>query len=473
MEPELGVAVGSSERIHFIGIGGAGMSGLARILARQGVHVTGSDQRDSETLEALRQEHGIDAAVGHAAENIAGATTVVYSAAVKEDNPEIVAAHDRGIPVISRAAMLGKLMEGYERSIAVSGTHGKTTTTAMIAAVLDAGGLDPTVLVGGDVPAFGGNAHLGASDVFVAEACEAYNSFLSLRPWMSVITNIEADHLDYYGDFEHILRSFRQFLSQTRGKAIVGRPDAGIDALLADPERFLPVVDYGSGPLALQSAEIDLDGLHPSYTAIHHGERLGRICLSVPGAHNVNNSLAAVAVGLEMGVPFDRIAAGLASFTGTGRRFERLGETPNGVLVVDDYAHHPTEIRATLAAARRAFGRRRIVAVFQPHLPSRTADFLDEFADSFGDADQVVLTEIYLARESPREDVDGALLAGLTARRRGAGMVEFVADKCGVVSRLATIAHPGDVVLTLGAGHDVRMIAEEFLSAVSLSDVRN
>jgi UDP-N-acetylmuramate--alanine ligase len=453
-----------SETIHFIGIGGAGMSGMARVLSRKGVRVTGSDLRESSTLESLRTEYGIDAVAGHDPRNLGNATLVVASAAVKKDNPEMIAAHERGIPIVSRAEMLGRIMAEYPRSIAISGTHGKTTTTGMIATVLEAAGLDPTVLIGGDLPAFHGNARLGSTDVFVAEACEAYDSFLDLNPWLTVITNIEADHLDYYGDFQNILRSFRKFMRQTSGKAIVCGHDKGIDALLKEPEGFPTLVLYGSREgVAMRASDFVLDGMHPSYTASYGGQELGRVTLSVPGLHNVANSMSAVAVGMELGVPFEKIAEGLARFTGTGRRFEHLGETSDGVLVIDDYAHHPTELRATLAAARAAYRDRRIIAAFQPHLPSRTSDFMEEFAESFVDADHVFLTDIYLAREQPREGVTGASLAALTADRRGADRVTYVADKLALPGRLAEFAQPGDIVLTLGAGHDIREVAEAFL----------
>ena len=456
-----------SESIHFVGIGGAGMSGLARVLARQGVHVTGSDLRESPTLAALRQESGIKAAAGHTAANLNGATLVVASAAVKKDNPEMAAAREKGIPVISRAEMLGRLMAQYTDSVAITGTHGKTTTTGMTAMVLEAGGLDPTVLIGGDLPAYGGNARLGGSNVFLAEACEAYDSFLDLSPKIAVVLNIEADHLDYYGDFANVLRSFRKFLSQVSGTAIVCGTDPNIPALLAEmhgAEAMPEIVTYAVGAEAdLMAADIDIDSAAPSYTAVWRGESLGRVQLQMPGLHTVSNSLAAIAVGLTLGLPFDKIASGLAHFTGTGRRFERVGTTASDVLIVDDYAHHPTEIRATLAAARRAYAGRRIVAVFQPHLPSRTRDFKTEFAESFAAADHVVLTDIFLAREQPIAGVTGAGLAAQTADRRGAECVTYVADKSALPGRLAEIVRPGDLVLTLGAG-DIRSAGEGLLA---------
>ena len=451
-----------SECIHFVGIGGVGMSGMARILARQGVAVTGSDLRESATLESLRRESGIRAEAGHEAAHLNGATLVVASAAVKKNNPEMVAARARGIPVISRAEMLGRLMARYRRSVAISGTHGKTTTTGMMAMVLEAGDLDPTVLIGGDLPAYGGNARLGASDVFLAEACEAYDSFLDLVPQIAVITNIEADHLDYYGDLDNVLRSFRKFLSQVTGTVILPIFDENARALARDLSGPALVTYALAADATLRADDIDSEGANPSYTAVWHGQALGRITLGVPGVHNVANSLAAAAAGLTLGVPFAQIAEGLRCFVGTGRRFERLGETPAGVLIIDDYAHHPTEIRATLAAARSAYPGRRIVAVFQPHLPSRTRDFKTEFAESFEAAGHVVLTDIFLAREQPLEGVTGAGLAALTADRRGAEHVTYVADKAALPARLAEIVRPGDLVLMLGAG-DIRAAGEGLL----------
>lgn len=457
-----------SETVHFIGIGGAGQSGLARVLARQGTRVTGSDARESPTLEALRRDPGIVAWGGHEADHVSGADLVVASAAVKRDNPEIAAAQERGIPVISRAEMLGRLMARYRRSVAISGTHGKTTTTGMTAMALQAAQCDPTVLIGGDLPAWGGNARLGGSDLFVTEACEAYDSFLDLDPTIAVVTNAEADHLDYYGDLDNVLRSFRKFLSQVSETVILGAYDPNLQMLgreLREQAAGPRVVTFGlDEDAALRAVHVDMSGTGASYDAMWQGALLGRVHLRVPGLHNIKNSLAALAAGLVLGAPFAPLAEGLHAFVGTGRRFETLGETPAGVLVIDDYAHHPTELRATLAAARQAYPDRRVVAVFQPHLPSRTRDFLADFAESFGDADLVVLTDIYLAREQPLEGVTGASLAALAADRRGAGCVTYVNDKRALPARLAELTRPGDLVLTLGAG-DIREAGELLLAS--------
>lgn len=424
------------------------MSALARVLAAKGIAVSGSDMADSATLAALREE-GIDARAGHDPANLNGATRVVVSAAIKDDNPEAIAARARDLPVISRSEMLGQLMDRYAVRIAVAGTHGKTTTSAMIAQMLESAGFDPTALIGGDVPAWHANARLGKSELFVAEACEAYGSFLDMRPSLSVVTNIEADHLDYYADLDAILDAFRKFLAQTSGTAVLCADDANCMRLASGTAA--KVVRYG--------LSLDVDVRASVYEAspskcvvIYRGDPLGELRLAVPGRHNLLNALAAVAVGLELGVPFAKIARGLAEFAGTGRRFERVGETRNGAIVIDDYAHHPTEIRATLAAARSAFPDKRIVAVFQPHLPSRTRDLLDDFATAFADADEVILTDIYLAREKPLEGVTGELLAERVAGARGADRVRYVADKADLPAVLDEMIRPGDVVLTLGAG---------------------
>jgi len=440
------------------------MSGLARILARQGVTVTGSDMRESPTLDSLRRDHGIRAVAGHAPTNIGDASTVVYSAAIKEDNPELAAARASGVDVVSRAAMLGRLMDRYPRSVGIAGTHGKTTTTGMVGAVLEAAGLDPTVLVGGDIAAYAGNARLGATDVFAAEACEAYGSFLELRPEIAVVTNLEADHLDYYKELDDILDAFRRFLGQTRGLIVACADDTNVVRLLSGLNSPAAVLTYGAAAAADLSADrIDLAGLHPSFDIVLRGETLGRASLGVPGRHNVLNALAAVGVGLHLGASFDQIAAGLASFTGAGRRFERLGETADGVLVIDDYAHHPAEIRATLSAVRSAFPNRRVTAVFQPHLPSRTRDFLDDFAASFADADRVVLTDIYLAREQPLPGLTGATLAERTAERRGREHVVYIENKADIPQGLRSVVQPEDIVITMGAG-DIRVAGEAYLA---------
>jgi len=441
------------------------MSALARILAAKGEIVAGSDMADTPTLAALR-ELGIDARATSCGENLSQATKVVYSAAVdKEKDPEIATARRARIPVLKRSQMLGELMKSYGVKIAIAGTHGKTTTSAMIARMLENAGKDPTALIGGDVRAWGSNARLGKSDVFVAEACEAFESFHDMHPSISVVTNIEADHLDTYANLNKIIDAFRKFLAQTSQTAVLCADDPNCMRLVVG-EIKSKVVTYGFSSSA-DICGIDMrvvEGPPPgsACTVLRRGKSLGEIALNVTGKHNVLNALAAVAVGLETGLTFGEITAGLAAFQGTGRRFEKVGETTSGVLVIDDYAHHPTEIKATLSAARAAYPNRRIVAVFQPHLPSRTRDFMDDFAQAFADAHLVVLTDIYLARERPLKGVTGELLAQKVAQVREADLVHFVENKDDLPDKLKGWAKPGDLVLTLGAG-DIDKTGKQFL----------
>ena len=436
------------------------MSALARIYASLGEEVSGSDIKDSSTLLSLTKDHGIKTYVGHEASNVAGATIVVATAAVRGANAEIDQAIEAGIPVVSRAELLGRLMERYPQSIAVSGTHGKTTTTAMIAQMLDVAGADPSAMIGGDVPDWASNAKVGKSDIFVAEACEAYGSFLSLSPSITIITNVESDHLDHYQDMEAIRNAFRALLRQTSYYAVVCGDDTESRELAA--EFSGNVVTYGLSEGCAIHATINSLGAGSNFSVDALGYALGDVELSVPGRHNVVNALAAVTVGNLLDIPFEKIAAGLKAFRGTGRRFEILGTTETDIVVVDDYAHHPTEIRATLEAAAASYPDRRIVAVFQPHLPSRTRDLMDEFASCFDGADLVVLTDIFLSREQPLEGVTGALLASKMKDIRGNAAVEFVENKLDIPEALAGIVRSHDLVITLGAG-DIRAAGEMFL----------
>lgn len=431
------------------------MSGLARMLASCGVNVSGSEMADSATRVALERELGISIPVGHAPANVGDATLVVASAAIKDGNPELVEAKEREIPIVSRAEMLGRVMDLYEQRIAVSGTHGKTTTSAMLGVVLTEAGLDPTALIGGDVAGWGSNARVGHGSAFVAEACEAYGSFLFLRPTISIITNVEADHLDHYKTFDNVLAAFRQFLSATTLLAVLNADDPHTTSLRDSAAGH--VVTFGLGATA-DVRGLAITGAGNRFRVFSRGEEIGEAALNVPGVHNVRNALSVIAVALELGVPFDAISRGLSKFNGTGRRFERLGETAAGALVIDDYAHHPTEIKATLAAARSIFPDKRIVAVFQPHLPSRTQDLMDDFAASFADADKVVITDIYLSREAAVPGLDGGVLAAKIP-----GDVTYIADKRQLPDYLATELKSGDVVLTIGAG-DIRAAGEGLLA---------
>lgn len=451
-----------SETYHFIGIGGSGMSGLARLLLGQGVAVTGSDLKESDTTRAL-EAAGARIAFGHRAENVNGATQVVYTAAVKEDNPELVEARRRGLPTVIRAEMLARMMEG-KRGIAISGTHGKTTTTGMAASAFLAAGADPSVLVGGDWETIGGNARAGQGPHFIAEACEAFDSFLELHPHVAIVTNIEADHLDWHGSLEGVIDAFRRFLEQLHpdGYAVGCRDDDRVRKLLTRLNHR--VVTYGLGDGAdYVAVDLELGRMHPTFTVVRYGTPIGQVTLGVPGKHNVLNALSVIAAGMEEKLPFDQIAAGLSRFHGVGRRFEVLGDVDD-VLVLDDYAHHPTEIRATLAAARRSLDRYTTV-IFQPHLYSRTKLLMQDFARSFEDANRVIIADIYAAREQPIEGLDSGQLVERILALEPHKQVEWISDRGQIIRRLLEQSRPGDLVMTMGAG-DIREVGEQFVEAL-------
>ena len=441
------------------------MSAIAHVMHHRGARISGSDQRRSATTDRLLAE-GITVAIGHDPANVDGASLVVYSAAVPQDNVELEAARQLGVPIITRAEMLGRLMAPYRHRVAVTGTHGKTTTTSMIGLVLAEAGMDPTVLIGGDLEALGGNARVGSESLFVTEACEAFNSFLELRPSIAVITNIDADHLDYHGSIENIVESFGRFVRQVDedGCVVACLDDANVRRVLEGLNRR--VVGYSiDGGGDLRAAETWVNTPAPSYELVRGGERLGRVTLGVPGLHNVANSLAAAAVGFELGVSFEDIRNGFLRFKGTGRRFEMLGILGD-IMVVDDYAHHPREIRATLAAARAGW-RRRIIAVFQPHLYSRTQLFAREFAEALSAADLLIVTDIYAAREKPIEGVTAALISDAVERAE----VHYIPDKSEIAGFLLSRVRPGDMVITLGAG-DIRAVGEELVQALTAAQPR-
>ncbi len=451
--------LGRTRRVHFVGVGGSGMSGIAELLANLGYAVSGSDTRLSSVTAHLASL-GVRVAEGHDAANVGDADVVVYSSAVRPTNPEIVEAARRRIPVIPRAEMLAELMR-LKYSVAVAGAHGKTTTTSMIALVLERGGLDPTAVIGGRLSAFGSSARLGRGDYMVVEADESDRSFLKLTPSVAVLTNIDQEHLESYRDFEDLQEAFVTFANKVPfyGTIVACADDGYVRQLI--PAMTRRVITYG-----LESADAHYRGVGASGAGFDwrctverdlrtgRGEdagpvTLGDIVLHVPGRHNLQNALGAVAVGLELGVPFDRIAAALDGFRGAERRFEDHGEV-RGVRVIEDYGHHPTEIAAVIGAARAALGRR-LVVVFQPHRYSRTRRLLDWFGPALAGADEVVLTDIYAAGEDAVPGVTVEALAE-AIRPHVAGPLHVVKDIKDVPAEVASLARAGDVVMTLGAG---------------------
>ncbi len=433
-----------SHRVHFIGIGGIGMSGIAEILLTMGYAVSGSDLRASAVTERLAKL-GATIYVGHAAENARACDVVVTSSAVARDNPEVLEARARKTPVIPRAEMLAELMR-LKYGIAVAGMHGKTTTTSMIAAVLAGGGLDPTVVVGGRVDAMGSNARLGQSQYLVAEADESDRSFLKLTPVRAVVTNLDREHMEAYRDMEDVEAAFVEFMDKLPfyGAVTACADDARLRAIL--PRVTRKVFTYGVSEgvdfrLMLREAQ---EGCHATFLVDAHGLLLGPFDLNVPGRHNLLNATAAVAMGVQLGVAPDEIAEALRGFRGVDRRFQVKGKV-RGVTVVDDYGHHPTEIRATLQAAREC-GYGRVLVLFQPHRYTRTRDLMEEFAGAFGDADAVEVLDIYAASEEPIAGVTGEALAGRIARAEYAASIEEG------VGRLVERAAEGDLIMTLGAG---------------------
>jgi len=436
------------------------MSGLARAYAQLGMRVSGSDSHASSTLEALQAQIGGNIYAGHDVTQMGKPDVVVYSAAIPSNNPELAAARAMGIDVVDRAEMLGRLMSHYKQRIAVAGTHGKTTTSAMIALMLEHAGADPTALIGGDVLAWGSNTRVGAGDLAVAEACEAFGSFLHLSPTISVVTNIEADHLDYYGTLDNVVAAFHEFVSKTSSLLIYCADDPLCRRVAQKAD--IATVGYGSaGAQTSVRGVVSVTDGFPVVRVANDGEDVGVVTLSVPGVHNAQNALAAVAVGLGMGIEFPCIAQGIAAFRGTGRRFETLGTTSGGAVVIDDYAHHPTEIGATMSAARMRFPDRRLIVVFQPHLPSRVRDHMAEFATAFQAADLVIVTDIYLAREEALPGVTGEVLAEKMVINMPAGAVRFVSGFDAIVEQLSATGSK-DVVLVVGAG-DIRKVAERLV----------
>jgi UDP-N-acetylmuramate--alanine ligase len=444
------------KHIHFVGIGGSGMSGIAEVLANLGYQVSGSDLAANAATQRL-EKLGAKVTIGHAAANVGGADAVVVSTAVKPDNAEVLAARSGRIPVVPRALMLAELMR-LKQGIAIAGTHGKTTTTSLVASVLAAGGLDPTFVIGGRLTAAASNARLGTGEFIVVEADESDASFLHLLPVMAIVTNIDADHMEtYQHDFARLKQAFVQFLQNLPfyGSAILCADDAHVREIM--PFVSKPVVTYGFAPDAMVRAEgVEPCGAEMSFRAIREGVRGALdVRLNMPGRHSVQNALAAIAVGTELGVSDDAIRKALAEFHGVGRRFQRYGDIPlasgGSFALVDDYGHHPAETAATLEAARGAFPGRRIVLAFQPHRYTRTRDLFEDFVRVLSTADALVLAEVYPAGEQPIVAADGRALARAV---RVAGKVEpvFVESIAEIPEAILQVARDGDVVVTMGAG---------------------
>lgn len=466
--------------VHFVGIGGSSMSGLAAIMKHRGYTVSGSDMKESNTLKKL-EENGIKVFVGHMAENIKDQQLVVYTVAVKDDNPEIIRAKELGIKIIDRAELLGQLMKACKHSIAVSGTHGKTTTTSMITMILLKAGLDPTVHIGGELDAIGGNTRIGGDEIFVVEACEYYESFLKFKPFAAVFLNIESDHLDYFRDEQHIIDVFEKFAKLVPSEGfLVGCADNFNVKKLFDKVDGRKIL-YGVGAAnesnnnlgkELENIIIDESNVpewniknlsynskgHPTFVIYKNEEEIASVTLSVPGKHNVSNALAAAACCYNLGCDREAIELGLMAFGGTKKRFERKGNI-NGVEVIDDYAHHPSEVKATLSAAAN-YQKNRLWCVFQPHTYTRTKAFLEDFANAFSQADKVIVTDIYAAREKNPGDVHSKMLAD---RMKEIGVdVLYMKDFKEIAQYLLEKTEDGDMVITMGAG-DVVKVGEMML----------
>ncbi|MBI3811775.1 MAG: UDP-N-acetylmuramate--L-alanine ligase [Nitrospirae bacterium] len=446
------------QQIHFVGIGGSGMSGIAEVLLNMGYRVTGSDLSRSETVKRLEGIGG-KVFIGHHPSNIGPAQVVVVSSAVSKENPEVLGARERLIPVIPRAVMLAELMR-LKYGVAIAGAHGKTTTTSLVASVLAEGGLDPTAVIGGKLNRFGSHAKLGQGELLVAEADESDGSFLKLSPTIAVVTTIDREHLDFYGDMTHIRQAFLDFLNKVPfyGLAVVCLDQEAVQEII--PQLQVRTLTYGMTTQAdLVGSEVKHQAWESEFTVHFRQKNLGRFRLALPGLHNVYNALAAIAVGLELEVGLEAVRKALAEFAGVERRFHLVGEK-RGVMIVDDYGHHPTEIKATLAAARSGWNLRLLV-VFQPHRYSRTRDLLKEFATAFYQADSLILTEIYAAGEPPIEGISGLRLYE-QVKQHGHKDVHFLSEPEAIAELLLSIVRSGDILLTLGAG-DVWKIGKTVL----------
>lgn len=449
------------KKIHCIGIGGIGLSAIAEILLSRGYEVSGSDMKESAETARLASK-GARVFIGHRAENADEADLLVFSAAVGHDNPEMKRAEERGIPILSRAQMLGLLMQEYENSIAVSGTHGKTTTTSMVSLILDRAKLEPTILVGGNLAEIGGNVKVGHSRYFITEACEYMDSFLSLKPKIEIILNIDSDHLDYFKDIDHIVSSFDKFAQLVPASGTIIAYDANpfVNQVIRDLDN---VVTFGlSENCDYYAANIQFneEGM-PAFDVCHDGQLLSRVQLAVPGEHNILNALAAFTCACALGVEPQLTKETLERYHGTQRRFDIVGTTAKGVKIVDDYAHHPTEIKATLSASENV-PHNKLWCIFQPHTYTRTIALFDEFAEAFEKADKLILAEIYAAREKNIYKISSAQLAEKIKETHPHKEVLFMEDFAAIADYVDDWAQPGDMVITMGAG-DIYKVGEMLL----------
>ncbi len=453
------------KNIYLIGIGGCGVSAIAKILHQMGFKVSGSDIKESSNTIRLK-DLGIKVFIEHNASNLRDADLVVYSSAVNMSNVELAEAHSRKIPILKRAEMLSWIMNRFKNRIAVAGTHGKTTTTSMIAKILFEGRLDPTYLIGGETDYVDGNARLGRGDYAVAEADESDGSFLELNPTTTVLTNIEPDHMEYFGTTDNLQKVFEDFVGLTDPDGLLV---AGLDnqatALIAQKSKVRKITYGLKSPADFMAANFSFDMNKSAFNVFYKGKLLGEVILSIPGEQNISNSLAAVAVALEAGIPFASVASILHDFTGAKRRFQFVGEV-DGITIVDDYAHHPTEVKATLRAAKLGWGEdRRIIAVFQPHRYTRTLNLFSQFGDAFLDADIVVLTDVYSAGEAPIQNVDGRLIANEVEKHQD---VLYIPRKERIPEILVKSLRKNDMVITMGAG-DIHTVGKELISRLKIN----
>lgn len=452
--------IDSQKPIFFIGIGGISMSALAVILNSDGFKVYGSDFKESEVTQVLRKS-GIDVFIGHDEKNVGDPSLVVYTAAIKEDNPELIKARSLGVPVIERAVLVGAIMKRYKNSIAVSGTHGKTTTTSMMTEVLLAASLDPTVLVGGMLSSIGGNLRDGGRDYLVTEACEYCGSFLKFNPTLSIILNVEEDHLDYFKDINDIISCFSDFteLLPADGAVIVNFDDENAIASVKNTSK--KVISFGienkESIYRAENIKYSEEGFG-SFDVLYCGQKIMDVSLSVPGEHNIKNALSIIAASEFLGISHDAIKKGLSSFHGTGRRFERKGEI-NGAMLIDDYAHHPTEIKATLSAAKNC-GTGRVFCIFQPHTYTRSYKLKDEFSKSFKDCYEVIFADIYAAREKDTGLISSKILTDVTNAQ--SGNAKYLESFDAICDYILKQAKDGDVIITMGAG-DIYKVGDKLL----------